>query len=205
MRYAIAAIAVVAIIVVVVCFRSGRSEEPGGSSPPSHRPLLRQFGDLRPGDFEAHPVWVQCHVVDYDEPWYEDTDEETFRPWDGPLPANPAEAMLLVTATLALADGTGMPGFITPQNPADSGGKPDLSLMQPQVFLPDGSSFGFWFGIATPPRDEIASFYAAVGKSRQEVFPIAFEADDGLAAGITSGAIAGFCSRGEGGTIKVVR
>ncbi len=58
--------------------------------------LLKQIQNLRPDDFEEHPVWVLCHIIDYDEPWYDDTDEETFRPWDGPLPVNPSFATFLV-------------------------------------------------------------------------------------------------------------
>lgn len=54
------------------------------------KPLLRQFGDLTPADFKAHPVWVNCHVIDYDESWYEETDEETFRPWLKSTPVDPA-------------------------------------------------------------------------------------------------------------------
>ena len=46
---------------------------------------------------------------------------------------------------------------------------------------------------------------AALGKSQQEVFPIAFEANDGLATGVASGSIPGFCSSGEGDEVKVVR
>lgn len=47
------------------------------------KPELKQFGDLTHEDFDRHPVWIGCHVADYDELWYEDTDEETFRPWTG--------------------------------------------------------------------------------------------------------------------------
>jgi len=32
-------------------------------------PLLKQFGELAPGDFDTIPVWVSCHGFDYDEPW----------------------------------------------------------------------------------------------------------------------------------------
>ena len=42
------------------------------------KPGLKQFGELVPADFERHPVWIGCHVADYEEPWYEETDEETF-------------------------------------------------------------------------------------------------------------------------------
>jgi hypothetical protein len=47
-------------------------------------PELKQFGDLTVDDFARCPAWISCHVQDYDEPWYDETDEETFRPWTGP-------------------------------------------------------------------------------------------------------------------------
>lgn len=83
------------------------------------RPELVQFGDLTPSHFHRHPVWIQCHVPDYDEPWYGDTDEETFRPFLESLPAGPESGMLLVHAVLTLADGTRLEGFVTPAFPAD--------------------------------------------------------------------------------------
>ena len=47
------------------------------------KPVLKQFGDLTPGDFAKHSVWASVHTLDYDESWYDDTDEEIFRPWIG--------------------------------------------------------------------------------------------------------------------------
>jgi hypothetical protein len=38
------------------------------------RPELRQMSSLALEDFDRHPVWVQSHIMDYDEPWYEETD-----------------------------------------------------------------------------------------------------------------------------------
>ena len=56
-------------------------------------PVLKQFGDLSPRDFADHRVWVACHVEEYDEPWYEGTDEETFGPWNGRLPVERSDDM----------------------------------------------------------------------------------------------------------------
>ena len=78
------------------------------------RPVLRQFGDLTEDDFRRHPIWIACHGEDADEPLYDDTDEETFRPRPGVLPADPAEGMLVVRATARLRDGTRLSGFLTP-------------------------------------------------------------------------------------------
>ena len=74
------------------------------------KPELKQFGDLTPADFDRHPVWVGCHTVDYDEAWYEDTDEETFRPWAGILPVTESQDMLLVRQPSHYAMGAGIPG-----------------------------------------------------------------------------------------------
>lgn len=64
----------------------------------SRKPILKQFGDLTPADFADHAVWVSVHTLDYDEPWYDDNDEETFRPWTGKLPVAPQDGMFLVRA-----------------------------------------------------------------------------------------------------------
>jgi hypothetical protein len=78
------------------------------------KPLLKKFSELRLSDFEKYPVWVNCHVIDYEESWYDDTDEETFRPWLEELPVDPGYTMFLVKSTLTLNDGTVFCGFITP-------------------------------------------------------------------------------------------
>jgi hypothetical protein len=112
----------------------------------SQKPQLVQFGDLTPRHFERHPVWVQCHIVDYDEPWYDETDEETFRPRLDPLPADPAEGMLLVRAEFTLGDGSQLGGFLTPAVADGSDPEWQLRLVQPQVFMPAGGLAGFWEG-----------------------------------------------------------
>lgn len=157
-------------------------------------PVLKQFGDLGPSDFEQYPVWVNCHVIDYDEPWYIDTDEETFRPWDGALPVDPADTMFLVSAAFTLADGTVWPGFLTPQVPS---GDPDLGTLQPCVFAPSGEQITFWFGGFDVPAAYIGHVYAMLGKSAAAVFPLTFQARPNLARGMCSGTIPGFCRDGQ--------
>jgi hypothetical protein len=70
--------------------------KPGIKGVAKAKPELKQFGDLTPADFERHPVWIACHWEDEGEPWYDETDEATFRPWTGALPAAPSEGMFLV-------------------------------------------------------------------------------------------------------------
>ena len=203
---------VVIIVVVVLAFvvmsrlssRKRHAEaEPESEVYAGPKPLLRQFGDLTPADFQTYAVWVNCHVIDYNEPWYDDTDEETFRPWLEATPVDPAETMFLVRASLRLADGTEFPGFITPQQPQQNEGQPDLGLIQPQLFLTSGKQVAFWFGVLTPSKGDISGLYASLGKTDAEVFPLTFTAEEGLATGIVSGSMPGFCSSGKGREIKI--
>lgn len=171
------------------------------------KPLLKQFGDLRPADFEAHPVWIHCHVIDYDEPWYDETDEETFRPRVGSLPADPHETILLVSASFQLRDGTRLKGFVTPVSEDDALGTPDdLGSLQPAVFLPvSGRIRQFWGGVREESEAERSQFYAALGKSLDNVFPIRFMAESGLTAGVAAGTIPGFCSLAHKGWFRKKR
>jgi hypothetical protein len=154
---------------------------------PKRRPVLKQFGELAPADFEALPVWASCHSFDYDEPWYADTDEETFRPWTGPLPADPADGMFLVRATFRTAGGHEFAGFVTPTVPEAS---PNLGLLQPHLAAA-GRFFRFWGGLAGVSAEERAAFHALLGTA-PEVFPIRFSCSAALASGICAGSIAGF-------------
>jgi hypothetical protein len=162
---------------------------------------LRQFGDLTSADFASHPVWIACHIVDCDEPWYDDTDEETFRPWTGALPVGPEEGMLLVRAQMTLADGRSFEGFITPQH---DGEWLNLGTIQPQLFLPSGSRADFWDGMFKRADDRRTSVYSELGSDPSSVFPIHFRADNGLVTGQVSGEIPGFCWRPDD-TVYVYR
>jgi hypothetical protein len=161
-------------------------------------PELKQFADLRESDFQRYPVWIACHTADYGKPWYEQTDEETFRPWTGQLPAALTEGMLLVRAIVELRDGSRYPGFVTP---AFEDG--DLGTQQPQAFTA-GRSFGFWGGICGVPIEERREFYAALQRAPDEVFPLSFSAEPGLATGIVTGRVEGFYQEAREG-IRVER
>lgn len=150
------------------------------------KPELKQFRDLTREDFDRHPVWIGSHTADYDKPWYEDTDEETFRPWTGDLPADASEGMLLVRATFELPDGSRHSGFLTPApNPGD------LGTQQPQLFA-GARRFGFWGGMFGIPIEERQSLYAALGRQPNDVFPLRFSADPALATGDNRGQVIGF-------------
>ena len=162
------------------------------------KPELRQFGTLTAADFERVPVWLACHVADYEEPWYDETDEETFRPWGGELPVEPQGGMYLVKATATLADGSSFPGFVTP---ADTN---ELGLLQPQLFA-GTAMFSFWGGVMGVPQEQRAAFYKSLGKAAASVFPIRFTVAPGLVKDQAAIQVDGFYRTARGGNAVVER
>ena len=150
------------------------------------KPELKQFGDLSPADFERHPVWIACHTEDSAEPWFNETNEETFRPWTGALPMNPSDGMLLVRATFELHDGSRHDGFLTP---AFKEG--EVGALHPYLFVGD-KSFRFWGGMFRIRADRRSAFYKALGEGPEAIFPIRFSADPNLATGVVTGRVDGF-------------
>lgn len=148
-------------------------------------PLLVQYLDLTAEHFTRHPVWISAHVADTDAPWYDDTDEETFRPWLGALPVGPDDGLFLVRATFTLADGTALPGFLTPQEAPQPAGLE--GLLQAEVFLPGGRREQFWDGLVPLPAERraalAAQLFADLGKLAGAVFPVRVEAAPGLTRG----------------------
>jgi hypothetical protein len=154
-------------------------------------PLLVQYLDLIAEHFSQHPVWISAHVADTGEPWYDDTDEETFRPWLEALPVGSDDGLFLVRATYTLADGTELPGFVTPQAKAPSANDVN-GLLQGEVFLPSGRREQFWNGLIARPPAECAAFLAALRKSPGAVFPVRVAADRGLTRGHAAAVFAAF-------------
>ena len=70
------------------------------------KPLLKRIHDLRPADFDAHPIWMNVHG-EQDQPWYGETDEVTYRPWVGAIPYDCSDPLhsVLVRADFRLANG----------------------------------------------------------------------------------------------------
>jgi len=161
------------------------------------KPELKQFGDLAREDFDRHPVWIGCHTADYDEPWYDDTDEETFRPWNAGLPADALAGMLLVRAEFELRDGSRYPGFLTPDPHTG-----DLGTEQPHLFVGD-RGFGFWGGLFGTSEEERQAFYAALGKKAGDVFPLRFRIEAALIDGGATGQVDGFYRMGADGQPEV--
>lgn len=149
-------------------------------------PTLKQFGDLGREDFEVHPVWVACHSMDYDAPWYDNTDEETFRPWTDALPVDPADGMFLLRAAVTFADGSHAEGFLTPAFEAV-----DMGTMQPHAFVGD-RAFGFWGGMFGVRPDVQSQFLDLIGKSANQIFPMRFHGQPGLSKGVVDAEVPGW-------------
>lgn len=165
------------------------------------RPELKQFGDLTPDDFAQHPIWVSVHTLDYDEDWYDETDEETFRPWLGGRPVG-ADEMFLVSARLTFADGSEFEGFVTP-TPA-YGDLSSMGTLQPQIFATSGERFAFWHG-GFPTVGFEKRFYQAFSTTAEHVFPVRFRPLNGLTSSVASGEIPGFMSIPKGDRVVVTK
>ena len=186
-------VGMVGVLVYLIVSRRMRN------NPKSAVPELKQFGDLSLDDFKRHPVWIGCHGADSDKAWYDHTDEETFRPRTGNLPADPSEGMLLVRATAVLADGCELAGFITPA--FDEG---DLGTLQPYVFV-NGQQFSFWGGMCGFTREQRTSLYERLAKSPEQIFPMRVLADTDLTRGVQVAEVRGFYTRRSGDDIDVQR
>lgn len=156
------------------------------------KPVLKQFGSLTKTDFEQYPVWVNVHVVDYAEAWYDETDEETFRPWTGQLPVDPSNGMFLVRSQIVLIDGTSYPGFITPVEGSGEVTDSELGEAQPYLFAQNGSLITFWGGLFGFTNEAKKKTYDLFGRTADKVFPIRFQAEKGLTEGKQAGTIRGF-------------
>jgi hypothetical protein len=171
-------------------------------------PELKQFADLTYSDFERCPVWVGVHNMDYGKPWYDTSDESTYRPNTEPLPVAAECGAVLVRASFILCDGSRRHGFVRAVSPSWdvplrkgmatpsslSGGDSAhalLGIQQPRIFV-NQDTFGFWGGVGGVASEKRQLFYTSLGKPAEAVFPIAFAADAGLATGLTDGEVRGF-------------
>lgn len=182
-------------------------------------PQLKDRSTLTQSDFSCHPVWVRAQDFDKNESWYGETTEQTYRPWDGPLPLEPATQFpfVLLTASFRLSNGESYPGYFQPatkewdapvpprrlkdgtfteakQWSTRHGGTPlsILALHCPVIFIKDKA---YDFQLRRDPelrRRGVLDFYAAICTRPDEVFPVEFSADPALFKGIVSGRIDGF-------------
>lgn len=184
-----------------------------------HARLCKDQSSLTRSDFSRYAVWVRVQDYDRNESWYHEATEQTYRPWDGPLPLEPKSqfAFVLLAASIRLSSGVAYPGYFQPvteewdaplpprkmkdgtftepqQWSARHGGSPlsILALHCPVVFIEDKP---YDFHLRRDPelrRRCVRDFYSAMDKRPEEVFPVEFSADPALVQGIVSGRIDGF-------------
>jgi hypothetical protein len=145
--------------------------------------IRKQVYELTAADFNAYPVWEFA----LDEEDVDGQDEATVRPWRGAEPIDAADAMFVVRAAIQLADGTRLPGYLTPGVQGDM----EIGTIQPTI-LADAGQIRFWFGIRAPGADTIAKAYAALGRSAGDVFPCRYTSHVALVAGPVAGVLTGF-------------
>jgi hypothetical protein len=153
--------------------------------------IRKQVYDLTAADLEAHPVWEHC----LDEEGEPGQDEATVRPYDtGGKPLEEGGGMLVVRATLTLANGTRFPGLVyfTPELPPGMGmSYGPLANLQPQIITPLGQVM-FWYGALAPTHEALAEAHRRLGVRPGEVFPVRYVSDVPLATGPLQGEIPGF-------------
>ena len=182
------------------------------------RPEMKRECDLAVADFVRCPVWIGVHNFDVDQPWYEEADEETVRPWTGKIPFNERRGSAIITAQFKLADGSVYAGYChavpanwdAPEITAGRnrgnqqralswsemhGGNPSslILLQNPVLFVAD-RSFDFQLRTRELRERQVQDFFALLQKKPSDVFPIQFNGTDGLASGIISSTIEGFFS-----------
>src|ERR1700744_1828023 len=146
--------------------------------------IRRQVYDLTPADLERYAVWEFA----LDEEGVEGQDEATVRPYESNDPVDTAEGMFIVRASMTLADGTRLVGYVTPS----AQGGTDLSSCQPAVVGADGQ-VSFWRGMLALRPEDLSERYALLGKSSPaQVFPIKFKSDAPMAGSPVVGEVPGF-------------
>jgi hypothetical protein len=161
-------------------------------------PYFKHVLELKEPDFEQHPIWICAYNTDVDEAWFEEdpADEATYRPWEGQPPydcVHSRHRSARVAATFSLADGTELPGFCKPPNPAFGTSFTEIIRMQPLIFWND-RILDFWIGGAdeTVMRTVIRETYGALKRDADAIFPIRYRIPDELVSVKFRGTIDGF-------------
>jgi hypothetical protein len=177
---------------------------------------MKQEYDLTPADFERFPAWVSVHHYDSDESWYDSADEDAVRPWTGALPFAESRGYVVAAATFTLADGSvharfchsipddwdapfqvapardGAPAKMATWSGWHGGYKESVLAKQSPVLFAGTTQLDFQLRIPKLRAAQARDFYAALGKTPREVFPLRFEIRPGLARGVVAGELAGF-------------
>jgi hypothetical protein len=156
--------------------------------------VRKQVYELTFSDFVASPAWEFA----IDEEDIDGQDEATVRPFAFGDTIDCYDGSLVVAAEFVLADGTRLPGYLTPRSRDDQ----SLGTLQPQIVTQNGQVM-FWCGRCPPPLEHA---YKLLGRGPDSVFPIRFSTKVSLAQGGISGEISGFLSLNDDfKTVTIVR
>jgi hypothetical protein len=157
------------------------------------RPTLKRYAELNGRDLTLHPIWLNVHGIDEAQPWYGETDEVTYRPWDRELPLErlaPSVPDVAARASLTLADGSLLTGFLTlPVAAAADDRSPNR--LQPILFLPNGTSVGLYVATYRLAQEAMAKLLGHLHRNRSKVFPIRYEVSEQVASPSVLGELAG--------------
>lgn len=145
--------------------------------------IRKPVNELTPEDLQRFPVWEFA----LDEEGEQGQDETTVRPYQTGQILNPSDGTFIIRASFTLADGTKLPGCLSP--PADRSAS--IGAIQPVILLADGPLV-LWCGIIAPSLQEIASEYSRLGKNAAEVFPMSFRSEVALIGDPVAGIVPGF-------------
>src|SRR5712671_4037902 len=143
----------------------------------------KQVYELTQHDLNTFPVW-EFRLEQESE---EGQDESTVRPHTAAGPLDPADRMFVVRAVFTLADGSRMRGYFAPSGRGDA----SIGTMQP-IIVTDRGQVRFWCGTIAPGTRRLALNYELLGKTAEQVFPLAFESDTELIGGPVKASVPGF-------------
>jgi len=145
--------------------------------------IRKQVYELSAADLESFPIWEFA----LDEEGNEGQDEATVRPFDADFPFDPSDGMFVVKATFQLADGTRLPGYLTP--PLE--GEPSIDAIQPVIVTKRGQVMP-WLGAVAVAPDVLHSAYDKLERTAAAVFPVRYSAVIELVGGPIAGTLNGF-------------
>ena len=156
--------------------------------------IRKQVYELSLSDITEFPVWEFA----VDEEGEEGQDEATVKPLEFTAPLDPSDGMFVLQAEFLLEDGTKMQGYLSPalQN--------ELGYIQPTVITENGQ-IGFWSGIMQPSQEVITSNYNSLGKSPEQIFPLAFKSKEGVLGDPVEGIINGFSFYSQDRKVQFIR
>ena len=147
--------------------------------------VRKQVYELTSGDLQQCPAWEFA----FDEEGDEGQDEATVRPFPLSQIDERFDGSIVVAAVFELADGTSLPGYLTPRDDPNL----DLASAQPQIVTPIGQVM-FWHG-RCPVQTEM--LYKMLNRESREVFPIRFKTLVPVGSRDYSGEIPGFLALGD--------